>query len=114
MASTPSTLSKWDDFVTKMPLSPVLLGKSEARICAQITDKASSHNRTCRLTQASGIGLETCILFAREGANILMADISAAALEKASAKLKQLVPSHHKVEITVCHLNITTALGSSC
>jgi NAD(P)-dependent dehydrogenase (short-subunit alcohol dehydrogenase family) len=49
----------------------------------------------------SGIGLETCILFAKEGANVLMADISAPALEKASAKLKQLVPSAHKVEIQV-------------
>jgi len=55
----------------------------------------------------SGIGLETCILFAKEGANVLMADISAAALEKASAKLKQLVPSAHKVETQVI------VLGSS-
>jgi NAD(P)-dependent dehydrogenase (short-subunit alcohol dehydrogenase family) len=54
-----------------------------------------------RLTFHSGIGLETCILFAREGANVLMADISAPALEKASLKLKQLVPSAHKVEIQV-------------
>jgi hypothetical protein len=30
-----------------------------------------------------------------------MADISAPALEKASAKLKQLVPSAHKVDIQV-------------
>jgi NAD(P)-dependent dehydrogenase (short-subunit alcohol dehydrogenase family) len=48
-----------------------------------------------------GIGLETCILFAKEGANVLMADISAPALEKASAKLRQLVPSAHKVDIKV-------------
>jgi NAD(P)-dependent dehydrogenase (short-subunit alcohol dehydrogenase family) len=53
------------------------------------------------LTRASGIGLETCILFAKEGANVLMADISAPALERASAKLRQLVPSAHKVEIQV-------------
>jgi NAD(P)-dependent dehydrogenase (short-subunit alcohol dehydrogenase family) len=51
------------------------------------------------LTRLSGIGLETCILFAKEGANVLMADISAPALEKASNKLKQLVPSHHKIEV---------------
>jgi len=50
---------------------------------------------------AGGIGLETCILFAKEGANVLMADISAPALEKASAKLKQLVPSAHIVDIQV-------------
>lgn len=53
------------------------------------------------LTKISGIGLETCILFAKEGANVLMADISATALEKASAKLRQLVPSAHRVEIKV-------------
>ncbi|KAA8569721.1 hypothetical protein EYC84_001308 [Monilinia fructicola] len=51
------------------------------------------------------IGLETCILFAKEGANVLMADISGPALEKASAKLKQLVPSAHKVEIQVCDVS---------
>ena len=56
--------------------------------------------KTC-LHSTSGIGLETCILFAKEGANVLMADISAPALEKASTKLKQLVPSAHKVEIQV-------------
>lgn len=49
----------------------------------------------------SGIGLETCILFAKEGANVLMADISKPALDKASSKLKQLVPSAHKVDIQV-------------
>jgi NAD(P)-dependent dehydrogenase (short-subunit alcohol dehydrogenase family) len=53
------------------------------------------------LHSTSGIGLETCILFAKEGANVLMADISAPALEKASTKLKQLVPSAHKVDIQV-------------
>lgn len=34
-----------------------------------------------------------------------MADISGPALEKASAKLKQLVPSAHKVEIQVCDVS---------
>jgi hypothetical protein len=53
------------------------------------------------LTCHSGIGLETCILFAKEGANVVMADISAPALDRASAKLKQLVPSAHKVDIKV-------------
>lgn len=42
---------------------------------------------------AGGIGLETTILFAKEGANVLMSDISEPALEKALAKVKQLVPS---------------------
>jgi hypothetical protein len=35
-----------------------------------------------------------------------MADISAPALEKASAKLKQLVPSAHKVEVQVRTLTL--------
>jgi NAD(P)-dependent dehydrogenase (short-subunit alcohol dehydrogenase family) len=51
----------------------------------------------------SGIGLETSILFAKEGANVLMADISAPALEKAKAKLLQLVPNASRVETTVVH-----------
>jgi NAD(P)-dependent dehydrogenase (short-subunit alcohol dehydrogenase family) len=40
----------------------------------------------------SGIGLETSILFLREGANVIMTDISEPALEKAIAKAKELVP----------------------
>lgn len=64
------------------------------------------HHKNAIVTGAAGgIGLETCILFAKEGANVLMADISAPALEKASAKLKQLVPSAHKVEIQVCDVS---------
>lgn len=53
------------------------------------------------LTNNSGIGLETSILFAKEGANVLMGDISEPALEKALAKVKQLVPSAGKVETKV-------------
>ncbi|PHH85039.1 hypothetical protein CDD83_996 [Cordyceps sp. RAO-2017] len=54
---------------------------------------------------AGGIGLETSILFAKEGANVLMSDISLAALEKAQAKVKQLVPSAAKVEIKKCDVS---------
>jgi NAD(P)-dependent dehydrogenase (short-subunit alcohol dehydrogenase family) len=54
---------------------------------------------------AGGIGLETTILFAKEGANVLMADISAEALERALAKVKQLVPSAGRVETTVCDVS---------
>jgi NAD(P)-dependent dehydrogenase (short-subunit alcohol dehydrogenase family) len=50
---------------------------------------------------SSGIGLETSILFAKEGANILMTDISEGALEKAKAKVIQLVPNALKVETMV-------------
>ncbi|KAL6362984.1 hypothetical protein LRP88_02384 [Fusarium phalaenopsidis] len=42
---------------------------------------------------AGGIGLETSILFAKEGASVLLSDISQPALEKAAAKVKQLVPN---------------------
>jgi hypothetical protein len=50
----------------------------------------------------SGIGLETSILFANEGANVMMADISAPALEKAVAKVRQLVPGAKRVDTMVC------------
>ncbi|KUI60850.1 3-oxoacyl-[acyl-carrier-protein] reductase FabG [Cytospora mali] len=53
---------------------------------------------------AGGIGLETSILFAKEGATVLMADISAPAIEKARAKLLQLVPGA-KVSTTVCDVS---------
>lgn len=54
---------------------------------------------------AGGIGLETCILFAKEGANVLLADISGPALERAYTKLNQVVPSAHKVEIKLCDVS---------
>ncbi len=50
---------------------------------------------------ASGIGLETSILFAKEGASILMADISAPALEKAKEKVVTLVPTARRVDTIV-------------
>ncbi|KAK0612406.1 short chain dehydrogenase reductase [Bombardia bombarda] len=54
---------------------------------------------------AGGIGLETTILFAKEGASVLMADISAPALEKALAKVKQLVPGAKRVETIICDVS---------
>jgi len=53
---------------------------------------------------AGGIGLETSILFAKEGASVIMADISEPALEKALAKVKQLVPSA-RVETKKCDVS---------
>jgi len=55
---------------------------------------------------AGGIGLETSILFAREGASVLMCDISAPALEKALAKVKEIVPNAAgKIETTICDVS---------
>ncbi|KAL1311332.1 hypothetical protein AAFC00_001509 [Neodothiora populina] len=55
---------------------------------------------------AGGIGLETTILFAREGASVLMADISGPALEKGLAKVKELVPqAEGKLTIKTCDVS---------
>ncbi|KAF4592127.1 short-chain dehydrogenase/reductase family protein [Ophiocordyceps camponoti-floridani] len=54
---------------------------------------------------AGGIGLETSILFAKEGANVLMADISRPALEKALATVKKLVPSAAKIDVKECDVS---------
>ncbi|KAI0384418.1 NAD(P)-binding protein [Hypomontagnella monticulosa] len=54
---------------------------------------------------AGGIGLETSILFAKEGANVMMVDISGPALEKAKAKVLQLVPNASRVETMICDVS---------
>ncbi|KAM5443213.1 hypothetical protein MferCBS31731_001530 [Microsporum ferrugineum] len=54
---------------------------------------------------AGGIGLETTILFAREGAAVLMADISEPALEAALAKVKKVAPAGSKVETVKCDVS---------
>ncbi|KAI0015100.1 hypothetical protein F4780DRAFT_784496 [Xylariomycetidae sp. FL0641] len=74
---------------------------------------ASTANSTGRLAgknaivtgAAGGIGLETTILFAKEGANVLMADISGPALEKAKAKVLQLIPNATRIETTTCDVS---------
>lgn len=54
---------------------------------------------------AGGIGLETSILFAKEGASVMMADISEPALERAQAKVQQLVPGAKRVERMHCDVS---------
>lgn len=49
----------------------------------------------------SGIGLETAVLFLREGANVLLSDISGPALEKAAAKLREVVPEAKRIEVKI-------------
>lgn len=78
----------------RTPSSPALAGESQ---CPQ--------HHCAILTNFSGIGLETSILFAKEGASVLMSDVSQPALEKAAAKVKQLVPNAARVEILVRHTN---------
>jgi len=55
---------------------------------------------------AGGIGLETSILFAREGANVLLSDISEPALERALAKVHEVVPNAKvKIETKKCDVS---------
>jgi len=54
---------------------------------------------------AGGIGLETTILFLREGASVLMADISETALDKAMAKIKEIIPKHGRLETIKCDVS---------
>lgn len=53
-----------------------------------------------------GIGLETTILFVREGASVLMADISSPALDTAIAKVRSIVSSSKiKLETMRCDVS---------
>lgn len=52
-----------------------------------------------------GIGLETTILFAREGASVLMADISEPALQSAIKKVLEAVPNARRVETIKCDVS---------
>lgn len=54
---------------------------------------------------AGGIGLETSILFAREGANVLLSDISEPALSRAVVKLREQAPDASKVETMICDVS---------
>ncbi|KAK2747239.1 hypothetical protein FQN55_005234 [Onygenales sp. PD_40] len=54
---------------------------------------------------AGGIGLETSILFAREGASLLMADISSPALQTALEKVRKAVPNAVRIETFKCDVS---------
>ncbi|KAL8704133.1 MAG: hypothetical protein Q9201_002717 [Fulgogasparrea decipioides] len=55
---------------------------------------------------SSGIGLETTILFAREGASVLMTDISPTALSTAVSKVHSILPSlSTRLEALVCDVS---------
>lgn len=60
-----------------------------------------------------GIGLETAILFAKEGANVLMTDVSAPGLEVAVRKLQSVVPSHGKLSSVVCDVSVEASVASA-
>ncbi|CAG8939366.1 unnamed protein product [Penicillium salamii] len=53
------------------------------------------NNKNAIITGAAGgIGLETAILFLREGASVLLTDVNPSALEKALSIAKEVVPGH--------------------
>ncbi|KAI1626883.1 glucose 1-dehydrogenase [Exophiala viscosa] len=54
---------------------------------------------------AGGIGLETTILFAKEGASVLMTDISEPALAKAIEKVKEIVPDAPRLSTLKCDVS---------
>ncbi|KAI1617748.1 glucose 1-dehydrogenase [Exophiala viscosa] len=54
---------------------------------------------------AGGIGLETTILFAKEGASVLMTDISEPALAKAIEKVKEIVPDPPRLSTLKCDVS---------
>jgi len=75
------------------------------RLVLLFTHSASKCLYIVALTNPRGIGLETSILFAREGANVLMADISEPALERALAKVKEQAPNARRVETFKCDVS---------
>ncbi|KAK6361138.1 hypothetical protein TWF730_004882 [Orbilia blumenaviensis] len=61
--------------------------------------------KNCIVTGAAGgIGLETCILFVKEGASIVMADINNDALEKAAAIVRHF-KADAKIKTVICDVS---------
>ena len=66
------------------------------------------------LTICSGIGFETTYLFLREGASVLMLDISEKALQAAKAKLSELLPTHSgKLETQIVDVTSEKSVASA-
>ena len=64
------------------------------------------------LIPISGIGIETTILFLREGAAVLMADISEPALEKAMSKIKDILHDTPRLETIKCDVSKETDVAA--
>jgi len=74
----------------------------------------SFKGRTAVITgAASGFGLETCRIAAREGMNIVMADVQADALERAAAEIRGLAADVLPVRLDVSQAHEVEALGEA-
>ena len=70
--------------------------------------------RTAVITgAASGLGLETCRIAAREGMNIVMADVQADALERAAAEMRGLAAEVLPFRLDVSQAHEVEALGQA-
>jgi len=70
--------------------------------------------RTAVITgAASGFGLETCRVAAREGMNIVMADVQADALERAAAEIRGLAAEVLPFRLDVSQAHEVEALGEA-
>ncbi len=70
--------------------------------------------RTAVITgAASGLGLETCRLAAREGMQIVMADVQADALERAAAEIRGLAAEVLPFRLDVSQAHEVEALGAA-
>ena len=74
----------------------------------------SFKGRTAVITgAASGFGLETCRIAAREGMNIVMADVQADALERAAAEIRGLGAQVLPLRLDVSQAHEVDALGAA-
>ena len=68
----------------------------------------------CITGGAGGIGLETTILFLREGCSVLMADISQPALDAAVKKIAKVLPNGHpRVTTIICDVSSEASVAAA-